>query len=280
MTVASDEWRSLDPGSRARHVVSSHSEDDAHFARSIVEGFLNRERGFVELERDLVVSDVEFDAIEFAAELEFLEDIDVEAPAVQIGAEWELVPVALPLAAGAPWPGYPLAPAFAERWWRRHPLFYELADFYRRSWYREGTALQGLEAMPRKEARSTFLRRATDFLATRIAAIRDLHRGEVFTWPSSVSYLSLPQHSGGLVVSTPGCNFVVSTNSHGLRVFWSGAYRVSANYFSAPTSPASSVLQSGTYVFGVDGGAYGNQIQWDRNAVVTLPGSPSVHLNY
>ena len=81
-------------------------------------------------------------------------------------------------------------------------------------------------------------------------------------------------------MSTPGCNFTVSTNSTGLRVFWSGAYRVSPNYFNHPTTPTVSVLQSGTYVFGVDGGAYGNQIQWDLNAVVTLPGNPNVHLNY
>jgi hypothetical protein len=55
---------------------------------------------------------------------------------------------------------------------------------------------------------------------------------------------------------------------------------LSPNYFSHPTTPTIGVLQSGTYVFGVDGGAYGNQLQWDLRTVVTLPGSRYAHLNY
>ena len=39
-------------------------------------------------------------------------------------------------------------------------------------------------------------------------------------------------------------------------------------------------VEAGTYIFGVKGGAYSNAIQWDQQAVCTLPGTPSVHLNF
>jgi hypothetical protein len=83
-----------------------------------------------------------------------------------------------------------------------------------------------------------------------------------------------------MVVAVPGCDFVVSTDTGGLRVLFSGAYRLTGNNFGHPTSPVSRVLQAGDYFFGVDGGPYGHDIQWDLNAIVTLPGPPSVHLNY
>ena len=92
--------------------------------------------------------------------------------------------------------------------------------------------------------------------------------------------LSLPRRARSSPIPTPGCNFTVTTNSSGLRVLWSGAYRISGNYFSHPTTPTASVLQSGSYIFGVDGGAYGTNAQWDKKAVVTLPGRPSMHLNF
>lgn len=80
--------------------------------------------------------------------------------------------------------------------------------------------------------------------------------------------------------TTPGCTFSVNAISSGLRVHWSGAYRISGNYFSHPTSPASSVLQSGVYIFGVDGGAYTSP-RWDTCTKVTLPGPhTSIMLNY
>ncbi len=135
--------------------------------------------------------------------------------------------------------------------------------------------------MSREEARETFIRRATDFLARRIAFVRALRdqRGPQTLW-LGLSFLRFRQLTRGPQITTPGCTFTVSSNSSGLRVFWSGAYYVKPHYFNHPTSPTSSVLQSGTYIFGVDGGAYGSNIQWDLNAVVSLPGSPFVHLNY
>jgi hypothetical protein len=124
--------------------------------------------------------------------------------------------------------------------------------------------------IPLDIARETFFSRVHEFLAQRISAARTPHEAS----------LRMQAQSGGRSTSVPGCTFSVSSRSPGLRVFWSGAYFISPNYFSQPTSPATSVLQAGTYVFGVDGGAYGNQIQWDLNAVCTLPGAPSVSLIY
>lgn len=258
--------------------MADYSEAEARDARRIVKRLLDSEQGTPDLEGALVVSDIESDAAEFASELQLLKEVGVDAPGVRLGGE-ELIPVALSLIAGASWPFYPLTGVARSRQWRDHPFFHEWAYFYLHSLSEEGGRFRGFETMSREQARATFLKRATDFLATRMAAVRDLDRPQSRRW-SGISYLNVLQRTGGPRVSTPGCHFTVSTNSNGLRVFWSGAYRVSPNYFSHPTTPTLGVLQSGTYVFGVDGGAYGNQIQWDLNAVVTLPGSPHAHLNY
>jgi len=258
--------------------MADYSEAEASDARRIVERLLDSERGTPELEGALVVSDIEADAAEFADELQLFEEVGVDAPAVRFAGE-ELVPVALSLLGGPSWPGYPLMGLSSSRGWRGHPFFREWAYLYFRSLAEERGRFRGFETIPREQARATFLRRATDFLATRIAAVHDLTGRQARRW-SGMSFLNVLQRAGGPRVSTPGCHFTVSTNSSGLRVFWSGAYRVSANYFSHPTTPTLGVLQSGNFVFGVDGGAYGNQIQWDLNAVVTLPGSPHAHLNF
>ena len=257
--------------------MPDYSDREAREARRIVDRLLAPEQEAPEIEGALVVSDLESDAAEFAGELQLLEEFGIDAPALRI--EEELVPVALSLVAGPTWPFSPMRVAALGHQWRGHPVFHEWAYFYLRSLFAVGER-RGFAALSREEARATFVRRATDFLATRIAAVHEFDSPQSRRW-SSISFLNVFQRSGGPSrVSTPGCHFTVSTNSTGLRVFWSGAYRVSPNYFSHPTTPTIGVLQSGTYVFGVDGGAYGNQIQWDLNAVVTLPGSPHAHLNY
>jgi hypothetical protein len=116
-------------------------------------------------------------------------------------------------------------------------------------------------------ARDAMRQLARVFIANRIAGIRELEDRATPTLRLSGQ-------------TTPGCAFDVHTASKGLRVHWSGAYRISGNYFGHPTSPASSVLQSGVYVFGVDGGAY-TSTQWDTATKVTLPGPhTSITLNY
>jgi hypothetical protein len=254
--------------------MGEYSEDEAREAKELVDHFLHSEAravddrlGVVGDDWELVVSDVEADAREFTLQLEFLERIGEPAPAVVLG-DGELAPTSLPFresVVAGPW----------GRWWRDHPLALDLAYESVRRARLESHELTWVEP---SEARSTFLRRATDFLATRIATVRAFRRGDR-GW-SGLSMLTIPPRVGAPTVTTPGCAFVVSTNSSGLRVFWSGAYFVAPKYFGHPTSPTSAPLQSGRYLFGVDGGAYGSNVQWDYNALVKLPGSPSVHLNY
>jgi len=258
--------------------MAEYSDSEAREARRIVDRLLAPEEGAPDFEGALVVSDIESDAAEFAGELQVLEELGLDVPAVPVGKE-ELVPVALSLIAGSPWPFSPVAWGAPRRPWRDSPFFYVWADYYLSSLVKDRARTLGFETLSREEARATFVRRATDFLASRMAAVHEFEGPQSRRW-ANISLLNVLQRAGGRRVSTPGCHFTVSTNSNGLRVFWSGAYRVSPNYFSHPTTPTLGVLQSGTYVFGVDGGAYGNQIQWDLDAVVTLPGSPHAHLNY
>jgi len=129
------------------------------------------------------------------------------------------------------------------------------------------------------EARANFSSRASSFLAARFAARRWFQ--EVGSYlEGRLGVLNLRKYAGGASAQVVGCRFSVTTNSPGLSAYWSGAYYISPNYFGAPTSPTVGVLQAGTYVFGINGGAYGNNVQWDTNAVCTLPGSPNVHLQY
>ena len=251
-----------------------YRETDAIYAEELVRRFLSEEPSRVELEDSLVVSDLEADCAEFVAELDLLREVDADVPAARIAGE-DLVPVAISLAYGGLWPRLlPTGLSVTPIMWRRHPIFRDWAYYLRRT----AEPRLGFETMPREQAKDSFIRRSIDFLATRIAAVRASGGGRGRGW-SPVAFLNLPPLAGGSRISTPGCNFTVSTNSPGLRVFWSGAYRISSNYFSHPTTPVTGVLQAGTFVFGVDGGAYGDGIQWDLNAVVRLPGNPYVHLN-
>lgn len=127
--------------------------------------------------------------------------------------------------------------------------------------------LVGATFLPEGEVREAMHILAARFIASRSAGTRELAE-------RSAPALRLANQT------TPGCVFDVHTVSTGLRVHWSGAYRISGNYFGHPTSPTSSTLQSGVYIFGVDGGAY-TSTQWDTATKVTLPGPhTSIKLNY
>jgi hypothetical protein len=254
--------------------MAKYSDTDVLYARQIVDQLLSDERVKLDIEHNLVVSDLQRDIADFSNDLELLEEIGADVPAIQVAGEY-LVPIALSSLGGPQWFGYQ-----GQSWlgrWRHHPFFHEWVYYLFRSTRKDDGSYDNNITMSREEARSTVATRASDFLATRIAALRTFSSQEQ---KNSVPSLSILQQTGGAIVGTPGCNFSISTNSPGLRVFWSGAYRISPNYFSHPTTPISSVLQSGTYLFGVDGGAYGSVIQWDTSAVVSLPGSPKAHLNY
>lgn len=252
--------------------MNSPQQDDVEYARRLIRSFLGDSPEEPVLDGRLAVSDIEEDAVEFAEDMSLIEPMNVNVPAVRLEDD-EKVPVALKTLFGPDFPR--LRPIGSSSY------YYSFVDDYVYRTLREvEDGASGYETMPAEEARSTFVRRASNFLATRIAAVREFGRSEQATvWPA-MSLLTLPRRRGDTEISTPGCNFSVSTNSTGLRVFWSGAYRVSPKNFSQPTTPVSSVLQSGIYIFGVDSGAYGNQIRWDHNAVVHLPGQPHVHLNF
>jgi hypothetical protein len=256
--------------------MADYSDEEGNQARRVVERLIDLDEEIPELDADIVVSDLEADASEFAAELELFEQIQVDAPAVRIADE--PVPIALSALVGAGSSWLPLTDLYRSPRTRRVSLFRDWLFLYLSSLSDRPNLFGGIETIPREQARATFLDRAAAFLAIRISAVRAFDHADSTRWSGS-SPLWLRQRVGGPRVSTPGCLFTVSTNSSGLRVFWSGVYRISANYFNHPTTPTNSVLQSGTYVFGVDGGAYGSQIQWD-NAVVTLPGNPHAHLNF
>ncbi len=253
------------------------------YASQIVEQLLadGGKRLDLELEDSLVISDLETDADTFSTELDIAKKLDIRMPAVRINGDDRHIPVSFFSIFGLGISTSPNGMKRSLRWWREDPLLNELLYRFFAS-YRNEEEIAGFPTINRDEARETFTRRATNFLATRIAAVRrfdEVETRERDAW-GKPARLNLLQRAGGSQVATPGCYFSVSTNSNGLRVFWSGAYYITPNYFSHPTSPANSVLQAGTYVFGVDGGAYGNTIQWDTHAVVSLPGNPSIHLNY
>lgn len=256
--------------------MADFTESEREVANRIVSRLLEGEESEMDLPPHMVVSDVELHAQEFSLELDLLEAIERDVPAMRVGQE-ELVPVSLSLLMGGAWPVLPLWSS-KRRPWRMHPFYREWIHYELRPALEGRWGAFDLETLPRAEARETFTRRATEFLANRLSWVSS--RGRNTSDRGTDPQLSLAQRVGGPRVTTPGCLFTVSSSSTGLRVFWSGAYFISPNYFGHPTTPTSSVLQAGVYVFGVDGGAYGSRIHWDHAAVVSLPGHPHVHLTY
>jgi hypothetical protein len=241
-------------------------EDDASNASYIIEQLLesNNKKLAHELEKDIVIFDLEVNVRSFLNDLEIANG---KIPAMRMDGYEEYVPISFQSIFNDF-----QKQQFGRFWMHRHPYDYYMYDIIRML---ENKKIEGIFMIDSEQAQIDFKKLANKFLATRIAAIRKFRERE---WDNQVT-LNLFQTVGGAQVNVPGCNFSVSTNASGLRVFWSGAYYRSPNYFSHPTTPATSVLQAGIYIFGVDGGAY-STIHWDADAVVSLPGKPSVHLNY
>ena len=228
----------------------------------------------------LTVADVEEDASELLNQFDYLDRRGLGTPLVRVGDGRE-VPVSLRALAGTRFPSR----AFDFRGPRG--AYRGEYDEYQYDWLTQ-ELLHGVDSGDERpadgmrltspdEARSAFTDAATDFLARRISALRSLRLDLSGPW-RSVSFLAASRRSGATPTKTPGCAFQVTANSSGLRAHWSGSYCRNGKYFGGPTTPARGVLLSGSYTFGVDGGAYTN-IAWD-SAVVVLPGQPSVHLNY
>jgi len=116
--------------------------------------------------------------------------------------ENEKVPVSLGYALGLP---YPWSPMLRRRMWRRDTYFMELAyEFLRRE-------VSEYEMIAPADARESFVKRAAEFVAARIAGVRSFGT----SWQSTLTLRSILR---GPYVSAPGCNFTISTNSNGLRV--------------------------------------------------------------
>jgi len=247
--------------------MPQYSEEEALYAQHIATSLLNGDSGPRDLEPGFSIEDVENDFAKFAADLDFLTRINEAVPALEV-VDGPPVPISLSL----------FLPFLTTQ-----TLHYSLLHYYAMEsfWARWRIPSDGVTYLQPDEARESFQRRVVDFLANRLTAVRrGRSKGYHDDRPPTETYLHLPQYNGGPATNVPGCNFSVFTQSTGLTAYWSGAYYVSHNYHGAPTSPTTAPLQAGTYIFGVDGGAYGNRIRWDRNKVCTLPGIPSVQLPF
>lgn len=262
--------------------TTAYSKEDEELAlRYTMQIFSGRITQRTEFEEGFSVLDAQSHAAQFKNDLDILRSIKRRVPAFRV-RENLLFPVSLSLLAFGPRPqiGEPFGGAprpYLRRVIRRYLSDY-LYDLQRDDYGGLGQIIE----ISAKEARKHFLVGMSRFLATRLAAVRRWAGRDDDREAAAPSggVLTIAQHVGGAPASVPGCSFSVSSNTSNLSVYWSGAYYISSNYFGHPTSPATATLQSGTYVFGVNGGAYGNTIQWDTQAVCSLPGASSVHLNY
>lgn len=255
----------------------NYTDDDLKRATNLVEGLQKgegNERYFRDFEDGLSIADVQLHAQEFYDDLDLLQAANVDFPAVRLGDK-NIIPVALSELI----PGTASMIGFPTRVWRdilpisiwRDEIVAEIPRLMRRF----GQAATNL---PHDDARSAFVSRASEFLAARFAGNRLMAAGGLSGKPPP--QLIMQKFVGGPPSSVSGCLFSVHTKSPSLSAYWSGAYFISSNYHGAPTTPVAAVLQAGTYVFGVNGGGYGSVVQWDLSKVCTLPGTPSVFLQF
>lgn len=247
--------------------MAEFNEKDFQEASGIVEGLLGEGFSTRRVAEGVSIIDLETHSREFNNDLLLLERIDESVPCLSL-ADVGPVPVSLgEIASRLPYDR--LSRPF-------------LRDFpYDRLAYRMRRLREERDEIvfqSPSQARSTFLSNAVNFLANRIASVRQWREHSADAGMRAT--LNMAQYRGGARITVPGCAFEVTTDTDHLNVYWSGAYYIVSNYFGHPTSPAKGTLQSGTYVFGVKGGAYGSTVQWDTASVVTLPGQPNVHLQY
>ena len=256
--------------------MAEYPREDRDRARDFIERLEpreGRERRVSDIEDGLSVTDLQTEARQFYDELELLDSFDLDVPAVRV-EDMGLLPVALWEA--VPVPNYSLG--LPRRWWRRIYPRFVLRNLLYTGLQRRRDRMREDAILSRSEARTIFIDKASEFLASRFwgnrvlsdRGLRDVERREV----------RMAKFMGGPSTTVTGCVFNVHTRSRGLSAYWSGAYYIASNYHGAPTTPASGVLQAGTYIFGVDGGVYSNNVQWDTNKVCTLPGTPDVRLQF
>jgi hypothetical protein len=260
--------------------LTSYSDNDVEVASRIISGYFEGQRdpeAHSYVGEDQPLFDIESDVQAFRLELQYADRVGLPIPCLPLGVNHNrLAPVSFELAFGIPLSNQYGYPILLDRR-LRYRLFEDIIrDYPPLAIFEPPQAYTPVDV---DTARNSYTSLATEFLATRIASQRRSDGPGSTHHLGGGATLQLSRTGAGPPVRTPGCTFVVSTNSPGLRVHWSGAFRIVPNYFSSPTSPVTSVLQSGTYIFGVDGGAY-SAIQWDTTAIVSLPGSPLLHLNF
>ncbi|PWB59361.1 MAG: hypothetical protein C3F17_16905 [Bradyrhizobiaceae bacterium] len=254
--------------------MANYTNRELERGQRILNALFKGERRTDEIEEGASIVDIEASSRQFVTELDALSALGRDDfPAVTLG-DGELVPMSFLDSLFQLWrPTSGVLPLHGLG--RPLPFLTAYVHDMMRDW---DMFMGDRPRLPRNAARETFLTRASRFLATRFAGVRARRREGFSGAPGAV--LNMAQYAGGPPTSVVGCHFHVHTNSPGLTAHWSGAYYVTPNYLGAPTTPAIGVLQAGTYVFGVTGGAYGGTVQWDTNSVCTLPGAPSVHLYY
>ncbi|MBO6524232.1 MAG: hypothetical protein JJ971_10435 [Balneolaceae bacterium] len=249
--------------------MAEYSEQDYEYAQNVINRIF--EEGSIYQEYDeITLFDIEENSDAFKADILFLERINESCPTIEVNGN--LIPVSLSYFLG--WDFN----AFISNLSKNRIYIWDELYFHYLSFFKSISPSINLRFVRRDNAVQLFKEGASKFLATRVNFFRN-QNGDNSGGPGNKT-LRIPPTKGRPPKATPGCNFKVITKTSGLRVFWSGAYRLSRNYFGSPTTPISSVLQSGTYIFGVDGGAYGSTIQWDNNAVISLPGKNSIQLNF
>lgn len=246
--------------------MAEYTEADAVEAEAITSNLFGRDGRGMDVREGVSIADVQANARIFEDEYVFLQRIGEPFLAARFG---DRKPVPISLSA-----------VHSDLEHARYRRRFIGPDFRRYSYdiARYGFAGAEVVELSPDEAHVSFLSAARDFLANRILAARTRRDRAVDADDRHLQMLTVPQTIDGGLTQVPGCDFKVSCNTGNLSVYWSGAYFISPNYFGHPTSPTFAPLQSGTYVFGVRGGAHGSGVQWDTNAVCTLPGKPDVHL--
>jgi hypothetical protein len=248
--------------------MADYTQDDLKIGDRLVSDLLTGIR-VTDLEDGITIADVEYDAVLFLVEVEAFQRLGRSLPAMAV-ADGPPVPVSLSAINWPPGQGSFARPLTTPR----VALSREYRNRIRILLLEAGPVFRGLPRLSPLEARANFLTRAGEFLATRLSALSSGMPGPPLP-PRSV-----PRYLGGPPTTVAGCHFSVNTKTSGLTAHWSGAYYIAPNYLGAPTTPAVGVLRAGTYVFGVSGGTYGSGVRWDKSAICTLPGVPSVYLHF
>ncbi len=268
---------------------TEYSEASLIKARSIINKMMLTVESYNPLESDLreiPLVDFYLDILNFVADMEISKISSNKLPVEE--NDGTLIPLSLTIFGRPSLPKYAIFPGrdLTLGYFHRY-----MDDFYHNIEIME-FGIPNIKWINSQEVREIFLTEATKSFAHRLGFLQSPDsseeqfdpdfggQGGEVSPPSSTTPLNFIPPFGGQTLSTIGCLFTVTSNTPGLNVHWSGAYYKSKKYFGGPTTPVTSALQAGKYIFAVDGGPYVTD-QWD-NSPVTIPGTypPTKHLNF